>query len=133
ADPAGEQAQGDLLRPEDREVDEAENEEEETADEFQPQSIDEEGEHRRAAEGDLDRSPDLLDERRRAVAAVEAGGVKQQAPDREDEDEQEAVFLDRRDRRPKNGRKERRQNAEAQHICHRQRQRRQDEVPDQYP
>ena len=132
AHPPRKQAEEDLLGAEEREVDDPEHHQEETADELEAQAVDEKSERRRAAEGDLHRAPDLFHERRRAVAAIEAGGEQQQAPHREDQDEEEGVFLDGRDRGPEDQRGKPRQHHEPQQVGHGEGQRRQDEVPDQY-
>ena len=116
AHPARDQTQRDFLGGQEREVDESEDGKEKPAHELHAQAVDEERQDRGAAEGDLDCAPDLLDERRRAVAAVEAGAVEQQAPERKDQKEEEQVFLDRRNGHPEEGRVQPGENGVPDHV-----------------
>ena len=93
ADEAREHAQRDLLGREQQEVEEAEEDEKPAADEIEPQAEDQKDEDRRSAEGDLARGPDLLAERQRPVAAVEARGREQEPPDRQDEEQEQEVLV----------------------------------------
>ena len=94
AHPPRRQAEQDLLRREEEEVQGAEDDEEPSAHELEAQAVHDQSEERRSAERHAGRRPDFLPERERPVASIEAGGVEQETPDREDERQEEEVLLE---------------------------------------